>query len=162
MGTALIRKVIFTVVICYRAPLLFVLFFLYFFFLRSLLSLFVGSPSDPFSLSRPCPSTLFPACHFPSNHAAFCPPRPLFSLALRGTLDISCVGPTLTQPLPVFTFTTLMDLSSQLGAIIQRAHAQTCHFKLILGENNSYDDSSSCYRIIISSYECSSHVSLYI
>lgn len=25
-----------------------------------------------------------------------------FSLALRGTLDISCAGPTLTQSLPVF------------------------------------------------------------
>lgn len=33
----------------------------------------------------------------------------LFSLALRGTLDISCAGPTLTQPLPVFTFTILLS-----------------------------------------------------
>lgn len=31
-------------------------------------------------------------CHFPSLRASFCPPRPLFSLASRATLDISCVG----------------------------------------------------------------------
>lgn len=136
-------------------------YFLFISFFEEFVVIVVGSPSDPFSLSRPGPSTLFPACHFPSNHAAFCPPRPLFSLALRGTLDISCVGPTLTQPLPVFTFTTLMDLSSQLGGITQRAHAHTCHFKLILGGKNSCDYSSSCYTIM-SSYERSSHVSLYI
>lgn len=112
------------------------LFFLSFFFPEEVVVIVVGSPSDPFSLSRPRPSTLFPACHFPSNHAAFCPPRPLFSLALRGTLEISCVGPTLTQPLPVFAFTALLDSSSQLGAITQRAHAHACDLMFILGEKH--------------------------
>lgn len=101
------------------AEFVFVVFFVFFgVFLSEFVVIAVGSPSDLFSLSRPRPSNPFPACHFPSICASFCPPRPLFSLALRGTLDISCVGPTLTQSLPVFTLTqTFLESSNLVGTV---------------------------------------------
>lgn len=98
----------------------------FFIFLNEFVVIAVGSPSDLFSLSRPRPPNPFPACHFPSICASFCPPRPLFSLALRGTLDISCVGPTLTQSLPVFTLTQAFLESSDLVVTVGLLKAARC------------------------------------
>lgn len=112
VGTAVIRKAIFAVMLL--SPVAAFVFVGFLFFFRS--EFVVGIPSDLFSLSRPRPSNLFPACRFPSLCASFCPPRPLFSLALRGTLDISCVGADFgTVTSTVYNHTSLFGVTRPSG-----------------------------------------------